>query len=925
LTYRKKLIEVALPLDAINKESARENYIYKGNPSAVHKWWAQRPLATCRAVLFASLVDDPSEYPDKFATEESQVRERERLFRIIEELVKWESSNDEAVLSQARAEIAKHAKGELPPIIDPFCGGGSIPLEAQRLGLKAYGSDLNPIPVLITKALVELPPKYAGLPPVNPEAAKSFGHSGEWPGTRGLAEDVRLYGKQLRNDAERRIGHLYPSGSNSEPVIAWRWARTVKCPNPICGAQMPLISSFWLSTKTGRKAWVEPVVNTKVKSVRFEVRRGDGSAPQPPKIGRGAKFRCLICQQVAEEQYIKSEGAAGRMRAQLMAVVVQEQRRRAYQSPTREQEDVAAQAEPRWEPEEDLPHDPRNVWCALYGLTKHGDLFTPRQLTAMNTLVDLIGEVHGEVRRDFIASRSSNAESSTTPLDEEADAYAGAVVTYLAFACSKVAAYGNSLVPWYTKEDRPSWLFGRQTIPMVWDYAEVNPFSDIGGGLAKSVSVVADSIATLAGSVPGAVSQGDAAQALPATRGIICTDPPYYDNVPYANLSDFFYVWLRRMLRKMYPNLLSTVLVPKEQELVADPYRHNGKEGAQYFFEKGLTKSFALMREVQEVEYPLTIFYAFKQEETERHGQGDGTSPTVASTGWQTMLEGLLQAGFAVTGTWPMRTEREQGLKAGANVLASSIVLVCRPRPSEAPPATRQEFVRALRRELPNALSVMMAENIAPVDLAQATIGPGMAIYSRYSKVVEADGLPMRVRTALQIINQSLDEHLTAAEGDVDSHSRFALTWFEQRGMESGPYGEAESIATARNVAVRGVVDAGILEARAGKVQLLPREKLLERWDPQSDGRLTDWEIVQYLIRALEAKGEQGAATLLARIGERGEAARDLAYRLYGICERKKWAEEALSYNALVVAWPEITRLASQNPGGVEPQTTMDF
>jgi len=405
---------------------------------------------------------------------------------------------------------------------------------------------------------------------------------------------------------------------------------------------------------------------------------------------------------------------------------------------------------------------------------------------------------------------------------------------------------------------------------------------------------------------------------------LVSTDPPYYDNIGYADLSDFFYVWMRRSLGTVYPSIFGTLLVPKSAELVATPYRFGGsKQKAREFFEEGLGNAFLRMRERANPEYPITVYYAFKQ--TEAQGNGDGTR-VVASTGWETMLEGLLATGFQITGTWPVRAELgNRMLASGTNALASSVVLVCRPRPPEAPPATRQEFVRALRRELPDVLSVMMSENVAPVDLAQATIGPGMAIYSRYSKVVEADGSPMRVRTALQIINSALDEHLSAAEGDVDSHTRFALTWFDHKGMEPGPYGEAETIASARNVAVRGVQEAGILEARAGKVRLIPREKLAEDWDPATDDSITDWEVVQHLIRALGTEGETGAARLLAKVGERGEGARDLAYRLYGICERKKWAEEALAYNGLVVSWPEITRLAAENPEGDDPQTSMDL
>jgi putative DNA methylase len=920
LTYRKKLIEVALPLDAINKESAREKSIRHGHPSTLHLWWARRPLAACRAVLFASLVDDPS---NDLPEEEAKV-ERDRLFGILEELVKWENSNDENVLGRARKEILRSTGGNPPPVLDPFCGGGSIPLEAQRLGLEAHGSDLNPVAVLITKALIEFPPKFAGQPPVNPESRKGIGHAEGWRGARGLAEDVRYYGKWMRDEAEKRIGHLYPKGPNGETVIAWLWARTVRCPNPACGATMPLVSSFWLSKKKkNRKAWVEPTVDREKKEVRFTVRKGDGVPPDPPKVGQGVKFKCLVCNEMAEEQYIKNEGKARRMGQELMSVVIEGRGGRSYLQPEERDVKIAREAHPEWKPEYALSTHPQYMAPPRYGMETQADLYTPRQLVGLTTFTDLVAEAREHAHRDALSAGMKDDGISLSDGGSGATAYADAVKVYLGMGVSRLANRGSTLCFWDNDGEKIQQVFARQVYPMTWDFVEANPFSNSTGNFLGQLKYLANVVEVSPGDqVTGLARQEDATAANSINKPLISTDPPYYDSVPYADLSDFFYVWLRRLIGDLYPSIFGTMLVPKAQELVADQKRHGGPDNAKGFFEAGLGQSFDHMRKEAHPGYPVTVYYAFKQAESKIAKDGKRSA---ASTGWETMLEGLSEAGFQITGTWPMRTELTGNLKKKLNALASSIVLVCRPRAAEAPPATRQEFVRALRRELPDALSVMMAENVAPVDLRQATIGPGMAIYSRYSKVVEADGSPMRVRTALQTINQSLDEHLSEAEGDVDPHTRFALTWFEQHGMQSGPYGDAEGLSVSSNVSVRGVQDAGILEARAGKVRLLPRERLAEDWNPATDGRLTDWEIVQYLIRALETEGETGAATLLSRTGSRGEGARDLAYRLYGICERKRWAEEALAYNGLVVSWPEITRLATENPSGTEAQTSMEF
>lgn len=902
MTERKKLIEVALPLEAINRESAREKSIRHGHPSTLHIWWARRPLAACRAVIFASLVDDPSSHPNDFPTDDAQETERRRLFGIIERLVKWENTNNEVVLEEARAEIRKSVSGSPPPLVDPFCGGGSIPLEAQRLGLAAYASDLNPVAALITKALIEIPPKFRECQPVHPEARRGVGGSGTWKGAAGLAEDVRQYGAWMRAEAERRIGHLYPRvrlgnehGGGEATVIAWLWARTLKCPNPACGALMPLAQSFVLSKKAGRQAWVEPIVDRAAKTVRFNVRTGSGSPPDAPKSGRGASFRCVVCGQLAPEAHIKAEGVAGRMSAQLMAIVAEGQRGRLFLAPSEIHESVARSAEPGWAPDEELAHDPRAIWCVLYGLTRFRDLFTRRQLVALSTFSDLVNEARELVRRDAV----------TAGLDlPGATAYADAVATYLAFTVDRSANYWSSLTPW--GGDFIVQTFGRQALPMVWDYAEANPFSSSTGSWDGAIAWISK---VLEFSVPatgvGTVYQFDAAAALPPVAGAaIVTDPPYYDNIGYSDLSDFFYVWLRHSLRPIYPDLFSTVLTPKANEMVAVPHRFDGnKQRAEAHFERGLREAFALMRSASSPDIPVTLFYAFKQAESDAKAAG------IVSTGWATMLNGLLEADFAVVGTWPMRTERDQGLKTGSNVLASSVLLVCRPRSAHSV-TTRRDFLTTLREELRGALRQLQKESIAPVDLAQSAIGPGMAVFSRFAKVIEPDGSPMSVRSALALINASLDQIVAEQEGEFDSDTRWAITWFEQHGLGEGRFGDAETLSKAKDTAVGGLERAGIIRSGGGKVRLLRRDELADEWDPATDRRPTAWEATQHLVRALDREGETRAGHFAAQIGGYAELARNLAYRLYLICERKGWSEDALAYNQLVMAWPDIERSA---------------
>lgn len=886
----KKLIEVALPLEAINRESARENYIYRGNPSAIHKWWAQRPLATCRAVLFASLIDDPSSRPDLFPSVRDQDRERARLFDFIERLVVWETANDQELLDQAADEIRRSIGDAQPQVCDPFCGGGTIPLEAQRLGLQALASDLNPVAVALTRSLVDLPAQFVDRPPVRPAQELP---SGTWRGSQGLAEDVRFYGDWIYREANGRIGDLYPHvkfGNSRVPTLAWLWSRTVRCPNPSCGIAAPLVRSFTLSTRAGHEAHAVPVCSDGETRVIFAVAPGQSEIPGTV-TRRGAT--CVRCGAVMPFDYVASEGASGRLGLQLMAVVGLAHRR-VYIAPDEEQIAVAAAALPQDPPDTDLPEQALGFRVQRYGITKHRDLFTQRQLVALETLGDLV-----LAARDRVVGDGASIE------------YANAVATYLAFAVDKVVMFNSTLVPWFPKEDRQKSAFATQTVSMVWDFAEGNLLGDAGGSFTNSVRTVADALEQLPRqSRSGVVRQLDATVITSESKVLISTDPPYYDNVPYADLSDVFYVWLRRMLRTIDPDLFSTVMTPKTAELVAEPARFNGKRGeANHAFEVGMARVFERARAIADPAFPITVYYAFKQAETSRESGG------TASTGWETMLSALLGAGFAITGTWPLRTERAGRQRdVASNALASSIVLVCRPQPADTQIATRRELVNALRAELPDALRALQHGNIPPVDLAQAAIGPGMGIFSRYAKVLDADGAPLSIREALGLINQTLDEVLAEQDGEFDADTRWAVAWFDQYGFGEGDFGMAETLSTAKNTSVGGMVEAGIVRSGRGQVRLLRPDELPVDWNPLRDSRLTVWEATHHLVRALD-DGEHSAAELARQLGGVADGARDLAYRLYMLCERKKRAPEALAYNALVQSWPEIQRLAAEAAG----------
>ena len=952
---KKKLIEVALPLEAINKASIREKALSYGHPRSLHLWWARRPLAAARAVIFAQMVDDPSAHPDIFTTEKSQEKERQRLFRIIEDLVQWENTTNEVVLDKARAEIwqswraacaenvghprAKELfnRHELPAFHDPFAGGGALPLEAQRLGLEAYASDLNPVAVLINKAMIEIPPKFAGKPPVNPESRKDkelFKKS--WCGAQGLVEDVRNYSQWMCDKAEKRIGHLYPKievtteMAKGRPdlkplvgkkltVIAWLWARTVKSPNPAFRkVDVPLASTFMLSTKSGKEAYVEPVIEESCYSFTVKVGKPKNveATKNGTKLARGANFSCLMSGTPIPSAHIYGEALAGRMGARLMAIVAEGERGRVYLAPSSAQEEVAGEARPKWKPDVAMPDNPRWFSPPLYGLKTYGDLFTPRQLVTLTTFSDLVLEGHEQLKCDALAAGMSGDRSGLDTGAIGASAYADAVAAYLGLGVSRLANRSATLNFWDSQGEKIQQVFARQALPMTWDYVEGNPFSDSSGNFIGQLDYLISAMLALPQCGKGQATQCDAATQSLSVSKVVSTDPPYYDNIGYADLSDFFYVWLRRALKPIFPDLFATVAVPKVEELVATPYRHGSKEKAEAFFLEGMTRAMHRIAEQAHPGFPITIYYAFKQSE---HSDDEGT----ASTGWEIFLDALIRAGLAINGTWPVRTELTGNLKKKVNALASSIILVCRQRPTDSTVATRREFLAALKAELPDALKHLQRGNIAPVDLAQAAIGPGMGIYTRYARVLDAEGKPVSVRDALSLINQTLDEVLTEQEGDFDSESRWALAWFEHSGFDAGEYGIADVLARAKDTSVDGMKDAGVVASKGGKVRLLKPSELPKDWDPATDPRLTAWEMVHHLIRVLEGDGESAAAELVAKLGSNAEIARELAYRLYTMCERKKRTQEALSYNGLVQSWPEILRLSRDRATPQTPQAQL--
>lgn len=929
-TYKKKLIEVAIPLEAINAASAREKSIRHGHPSTLHLWWARRPLAACRAVLFAQLVDDPSSHPEEFPSEEAVEAERQRLFRIIEELVIWENSTNEAVLERARAEIRKSCGGELPSVYDPFSGGGSIPLEAQRLGLPAYGSDLNPVAVMIGKAMIEIPPRFRDQLPLHP-GPKARTH---YRNAEGLAEDVKYYGDWLREKTFDRVGHLYPQvvlpqerGGGKATVIAWIWARTVPSPDPAFSrVQVPLASSFLLGTKPGREAWVEASVNKQHGSINYVV-RANGTKEEIARAKKGTKagqgsFRCAISDAPISGSYIDEAASRGEMGRVLLAVAAEGKNGRVYLNPDEVQiESIKTADREIGTTEIDFLRVPcrgtfaSNAQGRRYGFVEFKDYFLPRQLATLAAFSELLPELRNKIVQDTEEIFASNDDRPIRDGGAGARAYAEAISIFLSFAINRSADRGSTICSWDSspKMEALRNTFARQAIPMTWDFAEGNPFSGSSGNFSSNVDWVSRVIDQLVPASSGSITQHDAQTVNYPDNVVISTDPPYYDNIEYSDLSDFFYVWLKRACGPLFPEIFGFISAPKNEELVATRYRHGSQEAADSFFLEGMTKALQRMAEQSSESVPATIYYAFKQSEVEQEG--------ISSTGWATFLQAVVRAGYSVVGTWPMRTEMSNRMVAsGTNALANSVVLVCRKRPASAALISRAEFIRALKRELPSAIAELQAANIAPADMPQSAIGPGMGVFSRYAAVLESDDSPMSVKAALQLINRELDEYLGGIQGEFDAETRFAITWFEQNGMRIGEYGVANSIAQARGISVESVKHAGIVDSAASKVRLLNREELDAEWEPGSDSHLTIWECLQHLVRRHEIDGLSDAtALLLKKMGDKAEAVKDLAYCLYDIsANKRKDAKEATAYNALIADWTELTRQAAavQDTGG---------
>ena len=899
-TPKKKLIEVSLPLEAINAASAREKSIRHGHPSTLHLYWARRPLATARAVLFAQLVDDPSAHPEEFPTVEEQEAERARLHALMEKLVVWENSNDEGLFREAREEIRKSNGGELPAVLDPFAGGGSIPLEAQRLGLEAHASDLNPLAVLINKALIEIPPKFTGMEPVHPGGNEQ----NIYQRAEGLAEDVRYYGQWMRDEAERRIGHLYPKAvapdGTEHTVIAWIWARTVKSPNPANPIETPLVNSWWLSKKKGHEAWVRATVED--GRVHYEVvHNADGPTVDGTVVRKGAVS--IADSTPIGLNYIRKEARAGQMGAHLIAVVAEGPKGRIYLSPTPEHIDIAEVARPEDLPDAELPEKALGFRVQNYGFKRWVDLFTNRQLVALTTLSDLVSEA----RERALADARTVGLSDGDRLEQggaDAQAYADAIVTYLALAVSRQTNRLSSLNTWQSVGDKIAQVFTRQAIPMVWDFAEANPFSSSSGNFLSQVKWITKSIDYISTNSDGYVDQ-IGANSRRYDQVVVSTDPPYYDNIGYSDLSDYFYIWLRYCLYNIYPNVFGTMLTPKVDELVANPYRHGGKGGAAKFFVDGFNSVFHRIRVDANSNVPMTVYYAYKQQDS----NNEGTS----STGWHTLLDGLIGAGWEITATWPVRSERAGRVRdIGSNALASSIVLACPPRPEDAEATTRRAFVAQLKSELPVALRTLMQGGIAPVDLAQAAIGPGISVFSRYSRVREADGSDMSVKDALLLINATLDEVLGEQESDFDPETRFAVRWYRQYGWGEESSGIADQLARSSDTSIGALERGGIFEAKGGKARLLSPSRLESDWDPAADDYVSVWEATVRLAATMAKGGADKVAELLPTVQGRVslDAVKELGFLLFKEAEKKEDGEDALLFNSLVSAWGDLSEQA---------------
>ncbi|MDR1013036.1 MAG: DUF1156 domain-containing protein [Lactobacillales bacterium] len=925
---KKKLIEVGLPLEAINLACAREKSIHHNHPSSLHLWWARRPLAAARAVIFASLIDDPSSHPEIFPLEEQQNAERDRLFDIIKSLVKYENIHNITLLNSAITEISNSLNGHFPKLLDPFCGGGSIPLEGKKLGLEVFASDLNPVSVIINFAMLDFPHRFANAIPVNPDYSsptinqKFVTSSKPLPVKNALSLDLEFYANSIYDKLHNEIGHLYPPlnpetlefsnrRDSTTNIIAWIWFRAVKCPNPVCNCQTPLAHSFNLCTVAGKEKHLVPIISD--TTISFKIAKGKTDNYTVNKHGA----KCIKCNAIIPLKYIQEEGVAGKLTELPGAIVADISKTKEYYIFDDLHFNASLVPRPEHVPETLIPNTNHKICTKIYGFSKFSDHFTNRQLTLLSAFSTLISDIGKQIQYDAEIKWNNYDDTDITEGGTGSKAYSQAIQIYLSLILDKTADYNSSFSTWNAPRQGMRNIFGRQSLPMVWDFAEVNPFSNQTGSIKNMIQWVVKTLETLDRSpisVKPTINLRDAKQDSGLRNMLISTDPPYYDNIIYSDISDFFYVWLRLTLHDIIPNLFQTVLTPKRDEIVANKFRHdNNPVKAKLFFEKSLYEAFVNLYNCSSDEYPVTIYYAFKQREFKEINHSESNISTrkieTTSSGWETMLSALIKAGFSITGTWPIKTEFVgRNVGNNTNSLSTSIVLVCRKRPQAENKISTRDFIKELSREISVPLKYLQNCKLSPVDLAQAAIGPGMAIFTKYSKIIESDNSELTVRKALSEINNALDRFLSESTVGLDLESSFCIELYSQYSYNSVLAGEADILLKAKNVTLQSLLNLKVIKSKDGKISLNERDEL-DVTSPQHMHCI--WLNTQLLVKLFIKGGIDDSANFLNVIPPNlREKSLSVAYKLFSISENHKWIHEAKAYNSFVTDWDQIKNRA---------------
>lgn len=890
---KKKLIEVALPLDEINAACKADKDRKTGTIRNLHKWFAPMPLPAWRALLFAALVDDPEDD-----------NQRVYLLDLIKRLVaNGADLPDPRDLEEAQAVLRKEYPSGVPTVLDPFCGGGSTLIEAQRLGLPSFGSDLNPVPALISRTLTQFLPATFGAPPASVEVDEVSGHgmlpvpraAADFSGYQGLAEDVRHYAKVVLDRASRKLQGHFPVREGEQP-IAWIWGRTARCANPACGIKTILATTWWLSKKPGEFAWLEPTVRD--GNVHLDIVRGRSGAPiASPKVGHGATFACLSCQSLVDERVLIEQGRRGEIGYKLLAVVVNQNGRRTYRLPDDGEERAALAIEPPEDiPSVRQPDNPRWFSGPRFGFSTFADMFMPRQQLTLATFADEVASLHDELLAAGVDQDRARAISSV-----------------LGLAVGQLARYGSTLNQWRLRAGahaKAEAAFARADMQLMWDFAETY----FGSGSVGDWLDVCDSMSRAFRYAPngqGLVQRVDARTTRAPARGLVATDPPYFDAIGYADLSDYFYMWHRRALKAVHPDLYSTLATPKVGELTAVPSHHgNSKTQAKAYFIDGFTETFANLSQSLAPGLPMLVVYASKEQKS-----GKNEEPR-----WASILTAMMRSDLEITGTWPIHgTGSTRMIGIGTNAVASYIVMVCRPREGGLGTTSLSDFNRALRRELAPAVRDLQAASILPVDLVQAAMGPGMQIFSRYRAVLDQMGQAVPVEQALRLINSALGEVLDEQEGELDPESRFAIRWWEAHAWSSASFGEADKTARPLGISVDDVVRAQVASSHANRVQLNGEGELNRSWTPGSDSAPTAWEAVHHLAdRLINGGGELEAAKLMGRLGPLQDSTTALTYRLHDIAAKKGRTADQERYNALINSWAELVRLSGDGAATME-------